>query len=84
MMKSGSDSILFRMKIICGCISYNVSFFLTERITKQQVSLFISEGLSLLGAVHKNVLGIVAVNFDAPQQPLLVYPCTSKGNLKRF
>lgn len=37
----------------------------------------------MLGAVHKNVLPILAVNSDNPMQPLLVYPYANKGNLKR-
>lgn len=38
----------------------------------------------MLGAVHKNVLPVLAVNSDNPKQPLLVFPYSNKGNLKRL
>lgn len=34
--------------------------------------------------VHKNILPILAVNSDNPDQPLLVYPYANRGNLKRY
>lgn len=67
-----------------ACEDNFIYFLLTDTATKQQVSLLLSEGTSMLGAVHKNVLPILAVNSDNPMQPLLVYPYANKGNLKRL
>ncbi|PSN51027.1 Tyrosine-protein kinase RYK [Blattella germanica] len=56
----------------------------SDQASKLQVSLMLAEGTMLHGMSHKNVLPILAASLDNPKQPLLVYPYSNKGNLKRF
>ncbi|KAG5893537.1 hypothetical protein JTB14_013622 [Gonioctena quinquepunctata] len=55
-----------------------------EAASKRLVGLFLAEGTMMYGLEHKNVLTILCANLDDPKQPLLVYPYTNRGNLKRF
>jgi hypothetical protein len=43
----------------------------------------LAEGTMLHGLSHKNILSVLAANVDNLKQPLLVYPYSNKGNLKR-
>lgn len=55
-----------------------------EVASKRLVNLFLSEGSMMYGMEHKNILTILCANLDDPKQPLLVYPITNLGNLKRL
>ncbi|CAG9855048.1 unnamed protein product [Phyllotreta striolata] len=55
-----------------------------ENASKRLMSLFLAEGSMMYGLEHKNVLTILCANLDDPKQPLLVYPYSNRGNLKRF
>ncbi|CAH1153722.1 unnamed protein product [Phaedon cochleariae] len=55
-----------------------------EAASKRLVSLFLAEGTMMYGLEHKNLLTILCANLDDPKQPLLVYPRSNRGNLKRF
>ncbi|XP_018577842.1 tyrosine-protein kinase Dnt-like [Anoplophora glabripennis] len=55
-----------------------------EAASKRLVGLFLAEGTMMYGMEHKNVLTILCANLDDPKQPLLVYPYSNRGNLKRY
>jgi hypothetical protein len=55
----------------------------SDQASKLQVSLMLAEGTMLHGLLHKNVLPVLAAGLDNQKQPLLVYPYSNKGNLKR-
>lgn len=55
-----------------------------EAASKRLVNLFLAEGTMMYGMEHKNILTILCANLDDPKQPLLVYPDTKLGNLKRY
>ncbi|CAG9828808.1 unnamed protein product [Diabrotica balteata] len=57
---------------------------LNETASKRLVSSFLAEGSMFYGMEHKNVLTILCANLDDPKQPLLIYPYTNRGNLKKF
>ncbi|XP_050497372.1 tyrosine-protein kinase RYK-like [Diabrotica virgifera virgifera] len=57
---------------------------LNDTASKRVVSSFLAEGSMLYGMEHKNVLTIICANLDDPKQPLLIYPFTNRGNLKKF
>ncbi|XP_075223935.1 tyrosine-protein kinase Dnt-like isoform X2 [Lycorma delicatula] len=56
----------------------------SEEASRLQESLLLSEGTLLYGFSHQNILPVLGANTDAHLPPLLVYPYTNKGNLKRF
>ncbi|XP_017770370.1 PREDICTED: tyrosine-protein kinase Dnt-like [Nicrophorus vespilloides] len=56
----------------------------TDAASKLQVSVFLAEGTIMFGMVHKNILPIIGVNTDNARRPLLIYPFSNRGNLKRF
>ncbi|KDR13445.1 Tyrosine-protein kinase RYK, partial [Zootermopsis nevadensis] len=56
----------------------------SDQASKLQVTLMLAEGTMLHGLSHKNVLSVLAASVDNLKQPLLVYPYSNKGNLKRF
>ncbi|XP_068085426.1 tyrosine-protein kinase RYK [Anabrus simplex] len=56
----------------------------SDQASRFQVSLLLAEGTMLHGFSHKNVLPVIAANVENMKQPLLVYPYSNKGNLKRF
>lgn len=56
----------------------------TEEASDQQISMLLSEGLMMFDLKHVNILSVIATNTDLYYPPLLVYPITSKGNLKKY
>ncbi|KAK9889506.1 hypothetical protein WA026_004786 [Henosepilachna vigintioctopunctata] len=54
-----------------------------DSASQRHVNLFLAEGTMLFGMDHKNVLSVLGVNTENPQQPLIIYPYISRGNLKR-
>ncbi|GFG35749.1 hypothetical protein Cfor_05200 [Coptotermes formosanus] len=56
----------------------------SDQASKLQVTLMLAEGTMLHGLSHKNVLPVLAASLDNLKQPLLVYPYSNKGNLKRY
>ncbi|KAK7575936.1 hypothetical protein V9T40_012222 [Parthenolecanium corni] len=56
----------------------------TEEASDQQITTFLSEGLMMFDLKHVNILSVIATNTDLYYPPLLIYPVTSKGNLKKY
>ncbi|KAI5749842.1 hypothetical protein M8J76_010658 [Diaphorina citri] len=56
----------------------------SDEASKAQINTLLSEGTMMTGLSHNNILGILAVSHDCQLPPLLVYPYSPKGNLKRF
>jgi hypothetical protein len=56
----------------------------SDQASKLQVTLMLAEGTMLYGLSHNNVLPVLAASLDSLKQPLLVYPYSNKGNLKRY
>jgi hypothetical protein len=55
-----------------------------DQASKLQVTLMLAEGTMLYGLSHNSVLPVLAASLDSLKQPLLVYPYSNKGNLKRY
>jgi hypothetical protein len=66
-----------------SCRIRTVAIHVADQASKLQVTLMLAEGTMLHGLSHKNVLSVIAANVDNLKQPLLVYPYSNKGNLKR-
>lgn len=58
---------------------------LTDQARTDQVQVFLKESCMLKGLLHQNINPILAACLGpADQQPLVIYPATSEGNLKKF
>ncbi|XP_042902392.1 tyrosine-protein kinase RYK isoform X2 [Parasteatoda tepidariorum] len=56
----------------------------TDQANSVQTSLFIKEGMKMLGLKHEFILPLIGLCTEDPLHPMLVYPYTNKGNLKLF
>jgi hypothetical protein len=64
-------------------VQSGIAHTVADQASKLQVTLMLAEGTMLHGLSHKNVLPVLAAGLDTLKQPLLVYPYSNKGNLKR-
>lgn len=69
--------------IVRGQWDTNRCTAVADQASKLQVTLMLAEGTMLHGLSHNNVLPVLAASLDSLKQPLLVYPYSNKGNLKR-
>ncbi|XP_065220866.1 tyrosine-protein kinase Dnt-like [Planococcus citri] len=56
----------------------------SDEASDQQISTFLSEGLMMFDLKHVNILSVIATNTDLYYPPMLIYPATSIGNLKKY
>lgn len=56
----------------------------SDQASHIQISLLLTEGMLMFALNHQNIMPIIAVCTDEPLRPLLVYPYSNQGNLKRF
>ncbi|XP_042902588.1 tyrosine-protein kinase RYK isoform X2 [Parasteatoda tepidariorum] len=56
----------------------------TNQANSAQISLLIKEGMKMLGLKHEFILPLIGLCTEDPLHPMLIYPYTSKGNLKLF
>ncbi|XP_025078722.1 tyrosine-protein kinase RYK-like isoform X2 [Pomacea canaliculata] len=57
----------------------------TDQARPDQVSLFLTESMMLKGMAHVNIYTVLgACSDDAGAPPLVVYPHTKEGNMKKF
>nr|KAG5690103.1 hypothetical protein BaRGS_010694 [Batillaria attramentaria] len=56
----------------------------TDQARPDQVSLFLTESMMLKGMAHPNVCTVLGACSDEEGPPLVIYPYTHEGNMKKF
>ena len=85
---SVSDQCLMSL---CPCFCFRpgvshhyVCVFVSDQARPDQVSLFLTESLVLKGMAHPNIYPLLGACSDEEGPPMVMYPYTHEGNMKKF
>ena len=59
-------------------------FGFSDQARPDQVTLFLTESLVLKGMAHPNIYPLLGACSDEEGSPLVMYPYTHEGNMKKF
>ena len=69
----------------CPLSHVTLSLFLfSDQARPDQVSLFLTESLVLKGMAHPNIYPLLGACSDEEGPPMVMYPYTHEGNMKKF
>ena len=73
----------------CFCFRPGVSHHyicvsVSDQARPDQVSLFLTESLVLKGMAHPNIYPLLGACSDEEGPPMVMYPYTHEGNMKKF
>ncbi|KAL5005369.1 hypothetical protein ScPMuIL_018825 [Solemya velum] len=57
---------------------------ITDQARSDQVHVFLNESCMMRGLVHPNIHTLIGASLDNERQPIILYPYSVEGNLKKF
>ena len=89
------DEILFIINGKCANSIHNkplyitsnkklIIYLFTDCASEIQRNVFLIEGAMLVGIHHENILTVLAAVVPQDKAPILIFPHSSQGNLKKF
>jgi RYK receptor-like tyrosine kinase len=57
---------------------------MTDNAADNQIQLMVQEGTRFQSFLHPNIYPLIGIVDGDGDRPLLIYPCVSHGNLKRW